>query len=357
MAAYLPDRASFTPPMDRRMSLEPEILEAKLLPDGTYYVQYAGWRDETRRAQGRGDQQFRRPDGGTITADLITDHRIQVPPIGRELVTRVNGGGRIQVHHLPTNRWLPLDSYAGPLSDLEYREWQIDVMTELVEPAMRRFAERTRRIDRWGDRRGTTLNLIVGASLADTSESEGTAAVTATQTYVAKKANTSASLKRHGLLHFTGATVPQGATINSASLTLKPQSTLYDDVDGAVYCEDADEAAIGTTTNGDVTGRAKTTANTAWSADAMGTGDVSVDVTPAVQEVIDRAGFTESTINVLLTPSSAVIKELRAVAYDSSTVNCARLDIDYTAGGGTSVVPLLEGGMLRGGFQDMTGGL
>jgi hypothetical protein len=133
--------------------------------DGLLYVRYAEWRDDGRKTRGEGDYQFRRPDGGVIRADLLNDHKIQIPPLGRQITLRAEGNPqKTWVHHLPTDRWVDAAQYTGPLSELEFDTWTIDAEREFILPAIARFRARLERPgQRWGDRTGTTLNLIVAA--------------------------------------------------------------------------------------------------------------------------------------------------------------------------------------------------
>lgn len=325
--------------------MEAEILTSDTLPTGERYVRYAGWRDETRKAQGRGDHRFRRPDGGEIVADLLNDHKIQVPPLGRELVIRANGSPK--VHHLPTDAWVDLLTYRGKLSDLEYRTWTIDVETEFVLPAISRFRQRLLAGGRWGDRTGTTLNLIVGASAGDADERQSDGSVSLTIAPNRTYSRNVASSQYHSGHHFTGATIPSGATINAATLTLNCTSTSLDDMYCTIHADDSDSAAAFTSTSYDIGSRTRTTASQSWQQDACGTGDeVSPDFASVVQEVVDRAGWASGNSIAILLISSAsppAIKFFASTAYDTSTTLCARLDIDYTAatGGANSNLLLL----------------
>ena len=135
-------------------------------------------------------------------------------------------------------------------------------------------------------------------------------------------------------VRFPNVTVPQGATINSATLTVDVPSTAGDTPAGVTwYGELATNAAAFTTTASDITNRARTTATTVWSGTNIGTGDKALAVTSIVQEIVNQGGWASGNAMALLLygVSSCAIQ---ITSYDTSTTLCARLAIDYTAGGG-----------------------
>lgn len=173
----------------------------------------------------------------------------------------------------------------------------------------------------------TTLNLQVGASSDDAFENaSGTVTINGT-TMVFNNASFWIGYR------FTGVTIPQGSTINSATLQYYVTSTARDDNEHNVYCQAADNAGTFTTGTNDISSRTLTSANTSVTANSVGVGFYSVSITAAVQEVVNRAGWTSG--NAL----AAIMDALTGVnlapdTYDNSPTNAAKLDIDYTASGG-----------------------
>lgn len=303
--------------------------------DGMLYVRYAGWRDETRKLQGKGTHRFRRPDGGEIVADVLNDQKIQIHARSgtRVRIRAANNPTRHMVHHLPSGTWVDLLTYDGPASDLEREPYAVDVARDYIRPAIERFMARTHASGKWGDRTGTTLNLQVGANNDDGWEQESTGNMD-NAALVRHQSSTATSGRRYGFHRFTGVSVPVGATVNSATLSLTAFSN--DDMNGTWYCEDADSAtAWDGVSTGFVTSLVRTTASVSWIADSLGTIYVSRDVTGPVAEVVARAGWSSgSAITLLCVPNSDALKAFDSEAYNSFPATAAKLDIDYTAGGG-----------------------
>ena len=135
-------------------------------------------------------------------------------------------------------------------------------------------------------------------------------------------------------VRFPNVTVPQGATINSATLTVDVPSTAVDTPAGVTwYGELATNAAAFTTTASDITNRAPTSATLVWSGSDIGAGDKALTVTSIVQEIVNQGGWASGNAMALLLygVSSCAIQ---ITSYDTSTTLCARLAIDYTEGGG-----------------------
>ena len=171
----------------------------------------------------------------------------------------------------------------------------------------------------------TTLNLQVAASSDDAFESAA-AAVTLNGLTIPL-----AAAGQWGGLRFNNVTIPQGATINTATLQIYIHSTATDNVQADFYCEAADDAGTFTTGSGDISGRARTTAKVSVSANNVGTGWYSVTgMAPAVQEVTDRGGWASGNdLVVIIDPVAGTDLQFRTWDHDTSLA--AKLDIDYTA--------------------------
>lgn len=106
---------------------------------------------------------------------------------------------------------------------------------------------------------------------------------------------------------FTSVTIAQGTTIISATLSLTPSATYTpaggNHVSVNVGCQAADNAATFTTTSGNLntTTRARTTAATTHDFTVCTAGTAhTIDITTAVQEVINRAGFASGNAIVVI---------------------------------------------------------
>ncbi len=147
-------------------------------------------------------------------------------------------------------------------------------------------------------------------------------------------------------VRFLNVTIPQAATINSALFSLRCNGT-YDASPGVVRyivcCQAADNAAALATsgsTNLDGATRPGTTADSTWTVTSVTAGTrYSVDITSAVQEVINRAGWASGNAIVVLVDTHADTTQGEWQDFDayntaSSSANGPHLDIDYADGGG-----------------------
>ena len=135
-------------------------------------------------------------------------------------------------------------------------------------------------------------------------------------------------------VRFQNVTVSQGATINSATLTVSVPSTAFDTPNGVTwYGELATNAAAFTTTASDITNRALTSATLVWSGSDIGTGDKALTVTSIAQEIVNQGGWASGNAMALLLYGVASCA-IQVTDYNTSTTLCARLAIDYTEGGG-----------------------
>jgi hypothetical protein len=143
---------------------------------------------------------------------------------------------------------------------------------------------------------------------------------------------------------FTGVTVPQAATITSATFTLRPfadynagANTIRYHVSGQA----ADNAAAFSTSGGDLntTNRPRTTADAGpWTQTSiLASTPESISVTAVVQEIVNRGGWVNGNALVILidTHTDTTTSEWQDyVSYDGTPANAATLDITYTTGGG-----------------------
>ena len=130
-------------------------------------------------------------------------------------------------------------------------------------------------------------------------------------------------------------TVPNAATVSSAVISFYVTSTSNDTPNGApVAMQDADNAATFTTTASDISARALTS-TVAWSGANIGAGWKTVDVTAAVQAVVNRAGWASGNALVAVI-NGASGTDLTITAWDGTPANAAKLDITYVDAGQTA---------------------
>lgn len=133
----------------------------------------------------------------------------------------------------------------------------------------------------------------------------------------------------YGGWRWTGVTVPQGSTINSATLGLRVLED-YGTSKGKFYGDDVDNsAALANTAGGKVSGRTKTTASAVFT--PAGTGDKTLDVTSIVQEIVDRAGWASGNAMTFIgAPNADNWMRIQDYYQVPGNANRATLTIDYT---------------------------
>jgi len=158
----------------------------------------------------------------------------------------------------------------------------------------------------------TTITINPSASNHDASQ-DGTGAVTLTGHLAA-----TAGTNWLGLL-LPDVTVPVGATINSATLYYKAQSTTRDDPGFNWYAEASDSASVFTTGASNISSRSRTTAVTGDTATNIGTSSYrTVDVTAQVNEVTTRTGWASGN-NIALIADASSAADIWILAYDNES--------------------------------------
>lgn len=134
--------------------------------------------------------------------------------------------------------------------------------------------------------------------------------------------------------------IPQGTTITSATLTYYPSSTASDNPDLTWKGHKVTNSAQFATTASELSNRysgAPTTASVTDTGTNVGTGARTVNVTTIVQELINQAGWSNtSRITFIAKGSSSV--DLIIYAWDSPTGTEASLAIDYSTGPAKAVL-------------------
>ena len=178
----------------------------------------------------------------------------------------------------------------------------------------------------------SNYSATITASSDDAREVSGT--VTLTTATITFQANT-----HYGGLRFTNLTIPQGSTINTATLTVTVSSGTFDDPNLTIRANDIDDATTFTTTASDISGRTTTTAATTWAASSIGVGaKTSPSIVTIIQEIIDRPGWASGN-NLALILKGNNSDPFRYNAFDNGSADYATLDIDYTATSGGSGQP------------------
>ncbi|MGE5603267.1 MAG: hypothetical protein ACM30E_09465 [Nitrososphaerales archaeon] len=137
-------------------------------------------------------------------------------------------------------------------------------------------------------------------------------------------------------LRFQNVTVPQGATITSASLTFVAQvANTSSGPTQRWYGNDVDNAVTFTTTAGDLTNRTKTTAYADWTIPAFtaNTSYTANDLTTVVQAIVGRANWVSGNAMAFLGQAQSGTAVNKAVySWDYSGANEPSLTICWQAG-------------------------
>ena len=149
--------------------------------------------------------------------------------------------------------------------------------------------------------------------------------------------------KQGSALRFLNITIPQGATIDTAKLTLTAAVALSGTVvNSKISAEDTDDAATWSTkADYDTRFANHTTAIVSWDGIGAWTVDTeydSPDISTVIQEIVDRAGWASGNdIAIFWEDSDDRSSYLRkAYSYDASSAKAPKLVITYTAATTTS---------------------
>lgn len=134
-------------------------------------------------------------------------------------------------------------------------------------------------------------------------------------------------------LRFTSVTVPQGATINSATLKLNNNGSGNNGgtpVLLKIQCESADNPTM---PSGGTDAASRTLGTAATFSSGVTTGIYSFDITAAVQAVINRSGFASgNAMSVVIADNgSNSTFDIRFRAREAGSGVAPQLEIDYTA--------------------------
>lgn len=211
----------------------------------------------------------------------------------------------------------------------------------------------------------TTLNLQVNASANDVhvgSINNDSGRTVTTGGIVIDSAHVTSSILSPGShggndeysagARFTNVTVPQGATITSATFILTAQATYNAGSNTISYLVSAEASnngpAFSVAQPGDClrsasapvgsNARPRTTAvSAAWNQNSVTANtEYSIDVTSVVQEIINRAGWVSgNAINIIVDTNTTTTQGewQDYYSYDGSTTKAPKLNIVYSTGG------------------------
>ncbi len=130
-------------------------------------------------------------------------------------------------------------------------------------------------------------------------------------------------------IRFTNVEIPQGAAITNAYLTFTVDEVTTDTCDLTIYAQNADHAALFTTSSGNISSREKTVSSVNWSPQAwssVGQKFNTPDLTDVVQEVVDRSGWNVGNNMVFVLTGTG---KRTAESYNGSPANAPLLHVTY----------------------------
>lgn len=135
-------------------------------------------------------------------------------------------------------------------------------------------------------------------------------------------------------MRFQNVTVPKGATITSAFISVVPSGTGEDEPLITLSAEDADSSATFTTTASDISNRSRTSTVSWSSTDLAATGASyhnSPDLTSQIQTVIDRSGWAAGNpVTVIAQGGATSTRDLTIEAFENAGNNPPQLTINFT---------------------------
>ena len=146
-------------------------------------------------------------------------------------------------------------------------------------------------------------------------------------------------------MRWTNVTIPQGATIDDARIQFHVDETNSDvNLTVTFRGEDIDDAPTFTETASDLSDRIETSASVDWAiphwatTSEEGTDQLTVDLSPIVQEIVGRGGWTSGNAMVIMIKAWSGSGERHAEAHDGEAASAPELQIDYTTGGGSATI-------------------
>ncbi len=156
---------------------------------------------------------------------------------------------------------------------------------------------------------------------------------------------------------FTDVTIPQGATIDVAYITIIAKTTGGGTGTRVnIYAEDVD-SAVAPTGYADHQGKVRTTAFSAWDDQSLviDTEYDSPSIVDVIKEIVDRGGWASGNPLQVLVDNDASDQEILYdwYSYEGDTAKAVKLHIEYTAGGQFARP---DSDVTDGGWEDTTGG-
>jgi hypothetical protein len=175
-----------------------------------------------------------------------------------------------------------------------------------------------------------TIDGQVGAGADDAGEKDDDTGFSGTSNSIFLYGGPTANYRQNGGFRFTNVTVPNGAVIDTAYLSLYRYN--YTDPYSEIYANDVDDA-VDFVTDADVTSRVRTTASVTWDATGLaGTWQILPEMKTVIKEIVDRAEWASGNDLVVLVigKSSASGRRFQTLTYEYNTSLCGKIHIEYS---------------------------
>ncbi len=132
---------------------------------------------------------------------------------------------------------------------------------------------------------------------------------------------------------WTSVTIPNGATIDAATLDLSLYHANFDEPLHAFYAEDEDNPGTFTTASNDISGRTQTTATMNWDSGSLGAPGwfTTPSIVDIIQEIVDREGWSSGNALAIVINGAIATRDLGLNMYDQDTTLAAKLHVEFTA--------------------------
>ncbi len=144
-----------------------------------------------------------------------------------------------------------------------------------------------------------------------------------------------------GAYRFINLNIPKGVNITKATLTLSYNWRSAASTKTILYGENSDNTSAFGINNNDISSRPKTAASVSWNnipSGAWGTPFTSPDISGIVQEIVNRAGWSDGNSITILHYEDTTTTELwEAISYEEGTIYSPILMVEYSTG--TSPTP------------------
>jgi len=147
-------------------------------------------------------------------------------------------------------------------------------------------------------------------------------------------------------MRFNGVTIPQDAAIANAYIQFQADESHSGATDLAIQGQDIGNAPIFTSSSGNISSRARTTASVSWNPVPWSTGQAgsaqqTPDIASVIQEIVNRSDWFEGNSLVIIITGTG---ERVAESYNGTSSGAPLLHVEYTTGPAANQPPNVGAG-------------